>query len=105
MSRISWSRASSRRVDRRPPRRRLVSPSRRHADRLRRAFRRQAARVACALALVVGLVGLLVATSESLRRQEGTFPFTQAVEPDLPVASIDPPSTYHDPGVGAWPQP
>ena len=60
---------------------------------------------ACAVALVVALVGLLVATSESLRRQEGTFPFTQAVEPDLPVASIDPPSTYHDPGVGAWPQP
>ena len=60
---------------------------------------------ACALVLVVALVGLLVATSESLRRQEGTFPFTQAVEPDLPVAPIDPPSTYHDPGVGAWPQP
>jgi hypothetical protein len=60
---------------------------------------------ACALALVVALVGPLVATSESLRRQEGTFPFTQAVEPDLPVASIDPPGTYHDPGVAAWPQP
>ena len=60
---------------------------------------------ASALALLAALVGLLVATSESLRRQEGTFPFTQAVEPDLPVASIDPPSTYHDPGVGAWPQP
>ena len=60
---------------------------------------------ACALVLVVALVGLLVATSESLRRQEGTFPFTQAVEPDLPVASIDPPSTYRDPGVGAWLQP
>ena len=60
---------------------------------------------ACALALVVALVGLLVATSESLHRQEGTFPFMQAVEADLPVASIDPPSTYHDPGVGAWPQP
>ena len=57
---------------------------------------------ASALAL---LVGLLVATSESLHRQEGTFPFMQAVEADLPVASIDPPSTYHDPGVGAWPQP
>ena len=60
---------------------------------------------ACPLALVVALVGLLVATSESLRRQEGTFPFTQAVEPDLPVAPIDPPSTYHDPGVAAWLQP
>ena len=60
---------------------------------------------ACALALIVALVGLFVATSESLRRQEGTFPFTQAVEPDLPMASIDSPSTYHDSGVGAWPQP
>jgi hypothetical protein len=60
---------------------------------------------ACALALVLALVGLLVATSESLHRQEGTFPFPQAVEPDLPGASIAPPSTYHDPGVAAWAEP
>jgi hypothetical protein len=61
--------------------------------------------LAWALALVVALVGLLVATSESLRRQEGTFPFTEAVEPDLPVAQLDSPNTYHDPGAAAWPPP
>jgi hypothetical protein len=60
---------------------------------------------ACALALVVALVGLLAATSESLRRQEGTFPFTEAVEPDLPLAQVDAPSVYHDPGAAGWPVP
>ena len=60
---------------------------------------------ACALALVVALVGLLAATSESLRRQEGTFPFTEAVEPDLPLAQVDAPSAYHDPGAAGWPVP
>jgi hypothetical protein len=54
---------------------------------------------------VLALVGLLVATSESLRRQAGTFPYRQAVEPDLPVAQLDSTDTYHDPGVAAWPQP
>src|SRR5262249_6164505 len=60
---------------------------------------------ACALALVVALVGLLVATSESLRRQEGTFPFAEAVEPDLPLAHVDTPDTYHAPGAAGWPVP
>jgi hypothetical protein len=59
-----------------------------------------------ALALILALVGLLVATGESLRRQEHRSPFTQVVEPDLPLqtpeASAD---VYHSPGVAAWPTP
>jgi hypothetical protein len=55
-----------------------------------------------ALALILALVGLLVATGESLRRQERRSPFTQVVEPDLPLAPAD---VYHSPGVAAWPTP
>lgn len=58
-----------------------------------------------AVAVVLALVGLIVATSESLRRQEHTFPFTEAVEPDLPLQNPQAPDLYHDPGAAAWPTP
>lgn len=58
-----------------------------------------------ALTVVVALVGLIVATSESLRRQEHTLPSTEAVEPDLPLQSPETPDHYHAPGVAAWPAP
>jgi hypothetical protein len=59
-----------------------------------------------AIVLILALVGLLVATGESLRRQEHRSPFTQVVEPDLPLQSPEAPvDIYHSPGVAAWPTP
>jgi hypothetical protein len=58
-----------------------------------------------ALAMVLALVGLVVATSESLRHQDHRSPFTEAVEPDLPPHSPESPDVYHSPGVAAWPTP
>ena len=59
-----------------------------------------------ALVLILALIGLLVATGESLRRQEHRSPFTQVVEPDLPLQSLEAPAdVYHSPGVAAWPTP
>jgi hypothetical protein len=58
-----------------------------------------------ALVMVLALAGLVVATSESLRRQDHRSPFTEAVEPDLPLQSPQTPDVYHSPGVAAWPTP
>ncbi len=58
-----------------------------------------------ALVLVLTLVGLVVATSESLRRQDHRSPLTEAVEPDLPLQSPETPEIYHSPGGAAWPTP
>jgi hypothetical protein len=59
-----------------------------------------------ALVLLLALVALLVATGESLRRQEHRSPFTQVVEPDLPLQSGEVPAdVYHSPSVAAWPVP
>lgn len=58
-----------------------------------------------ALALVLALVGLFAATSESLRRQEHSFPFTEAVEPELPLQHAEADDFYHDQAVAGWPTP
>jgi len=59
-----------------------------------------------ALVLLLALIGLLVATGESLRRQEHRSPFTKAVEPDVPLQSPEAPAeVYHAPGLAAWPTP
>ena len=58
-----------------------------------------------ALVLVLVLVGLLVATSESLRRQDHRSPLTEPVEPDLPLQSPEAHDVYHSPGAAAWPTP
>jgi hypothetical protein len=57
---------------------------------------------AFALGLGLGLLGLLVATGESIRRAEIASPFTEAVEPELslPHAAVD--NTYHRPGLPGW---
>jgi hypothetical protein len=51
------------------------------------------------LALVLAFLGLLAATSESLHRQEGSFPFTEAVEPDLSPHYVNVPDPNRDSGV------
>ena len=59
-----------------------------------------------ALVLILALAGLLVATGESLRRQEHQSPFTQVDEPDLPLQKPEVPAdVYHSPTVAAWPTP
>ena len=58
-----------------------------------------------AVGLVLALIGLWAATSESLRRQEHRFPFTKAVEPEQPLREPAPADPYHPPGLAAWPTP
>ena len=55
-----------------------------------------------ALGLALGLLGLLVATGESIRQAEIASPFTEAVEPELPLHHAPADSTYHPPGLAAW---
>jgi len=50
----------------------------------------------------LGLFGLLVATGESIRRAEIASPFTEAVEPELPLHSAPVDNTYHHPGLAGW---
>jgi hypothetical protein len=58
-----------------------------------------------ALTLVLALIGLIAATSESLRRQEHTFPFTKALEPELLRQHSEAHDLYHGPTVAGWPTP
>jgi hypothetical protein len=60
---------------------------------------------AFALLLILALVGLVVATSESLRRQDHRSPTTEVVESDRPRQSPETRDVYHSPGVAAWPTP
>jgi hypothetical protein len=54
------------------------------------------------LGLGLGLLGLLAATGESIRRAEIASPFTGAVEPELPLHHAPVDKTYHDPGLAGW---
>ena len=59
-----------------------------------------------ALVLLLALIALLVATGESLRRQEHRSPFTKVVEPDVSLQSPESPAeVYHTRGAAAWPTP
>lgn len=58
-----------------------------------------------ALALVLTLIGLFAATSESLRRQERRPPSTEVVEPEPALQESEADEVYHGPGVAAWPTP
>ena len=51
------------------------------------------------------LIGLIAATSESLRRQEHRFPSTKALEPELFRQHSEAPDLYHGPTVAGWPTP
>lgn len=55
-----------------------------------------------ALGFGVGMVGLLVATGESIRRAEIASPFAEAVKPELPLSYAPVDSTYHHPGLAGW---
>lgn len=55
-----------------------------------------------ALGLCLCLLGLLVATGESIRRAEVASPFTEAVEPELPLHYAPVDNTYRDPALSAW---
>ena len=55
-----------------------------------------------ALGVALGLVALLVATSESIRRAEIASPFTERVEPELPLHHAPVDNTYHHPGLSGW---
>lgn len=57
------------------------------------------------LVLVLALVGLGAATSESLRRQEHRGPFPDVLEPEPPRPVPETPDVYHAPGVAGWPAP
>jgi hypothetical protein len=58
-----------------------------------------------ALVLILALIGFIAATSESLRRQERNFPFTEAMEPELPLQHSEAHDPYHGPSVAGWPTP
>ena len=55
-----------------------------------------------ALGLALGLLGLLVATGESIRQAEIASPLTEAVEPELPLHHAPADNTYHHPGLAGW---
>lgn len=56
-----------------------------------------------ALGLGLCLLGLLVATGESIRPAgEITSPFTEAVEPELPLPYAPVDKTYRHPTLAAW---
>jgi hypothetical protein len=55
-----------------------------------------------ALGFCLCLLGLLVATGESIRRAEIASPFTEAVEPELPLHHAPVDNTYHHPGLAGW---
>lgn len=55
-----------------------------------------------ALGLVLALVGLLVATGESLRHVGRVSPLTGAVEPGKPANDAPSGDVYHPPGSSVW---
>ena len=57
---------------------------------------------AIALGLTLCLLGLLVATEESIRHAEIASPLPEALEPELPVKHAPVDNTYRDPALAAW---
>jgi hypothetical protein len=54
------------------------------------------------LGLGLGLLGLLVVTGESIRRAGISSPFTEAVEPELPLRHAPVDNTYRHQGLAGW---
>ena len=57
---------------------------------------------ALALGLALCLIGLLVATGESIRHAEIASPLPEAAEPELPIKHAPVDNTYRDPALAAW---
>jgi hypothetical protein len=55
-----------------------------------------------ALGLSLCLLGLLVATGESIRHAEIASPLPHAAEPELPITHAPADDAYHHPGLEAW---
>lgn len=55
-----------------------------------------------AVGLGLGLLGLLVARGESIRRAEVASSSTEVVRPDLPLHQAPVDEKYHDPGLAGW---
>jgi hypothetical protein len=55
-----------------------------------------------ALGLSLCLLGLLVATGESIRHAKIASPPPEAAEPEKPIKQAPVDDTYHDPALAAW---
>jgi hypothetical protein len=55
-----------------------------------------------ALGLSLCLLGLLVATGESIRHAEIASPLPHAAEPELPITHAPVDNLYRDPAIAAW---
>ena len=55
-----------------------------------------------ALGLSLCLLGLLVATGESIRPAKIASPPPDAAEPEKPIKQAPVDDTYHDPALAAW---
>jgi hypothetical protein len=60
---------------------------------------------AIALGLALCLLGLLVATGESIRHPEIAAPLPAAGEPEVPIKQAPVDNTYRDPALAAWMSP
>jgi hypothetical protein len=66
------------------------------------SFGRKFLALTIALGLSLCLLGLVVATGESIRHAEIASPFTEVVEPELPLPRAPVDNTYHHPALAAW---
>jgi hypothetical protein len=57
---------------------------------------------ALGLGVALCLLGLLVATGESIRHAEVASPLPEAGEPELPIKHEPVDNTYRDPALAAW---
>lgn len=57
---------------------------------------------ALGLGVALCLLGLLVATGESIRHAKVALPLPEASEPELPIRDAPVDNTYRDPALAAW---
>jgi hypothetical protein len=55
-----------------------------------------------ALGLALCLLGILVATGESIRHAEIASPLPEVAKPELPIKHAPVDNTYRDPALAAW---
>jgi hypothetical protein len=54
------------------------------------------------LGVVLSLLGLLVATGESIRHPDIAAPLPEAAQPEVPIKQAPEDNTYRDPVLPAW---